>query len=213
MIVYRKTPANHTHSILYLMGATWKHDTMFGSVFTEHNMQDLLYKSGIETISVEYEKHDTFYSLLNEIKLLSQESDYILGYSFGCYLAIASATKNIKGIILLDPNVPTGNSGEKYITNIDTANKFFERDILNKNLNLKPRNIVGVNYKPEISIIFSEYGYKNNEMFKIQKYLDFYKKVDISFVENSSHFLMLEPARFELTKKILEFMGKKTTLQ
>ncbi len=193
------------------MGKTWKNDTMFDSVFIKDNMQSLLFNSGVETISVEYEKQDTFESLHKQISILSEEVDYILGYSFGSYLALASATKNVKGIMLLDPHVLNGNDAENFIEDKQTAKPFFERDILNKNNDLRIQNFAISNYRPELLLIFSEYGSKNNELQKYAGYLNFYKTVNQITIDNSSHLLMLENARFNLADTILDFMNNPTT--
>lgn len=190
------------------MGVTWKYDTMFNSAFTEHNLQQLLYNAGVETIAIDYEPTDTYESLVEDIKQITPDVDYIMGYSFGCFLAIATATENTKGIILLDPNAEINHNQKKYIEDIETANKFFERDLLskNKNLGVIDKLIISPN-KTKTLLLFSGWGDSNNSLCTNGMYLKFLGEKKKVVIKKSSHYIMLEPTRFALAKEILGFMN------
>jgi len=189
------------------MGVTWKYDTMFNSTFTDQNLQDLLYNAGVETIAVDYEPSDTYESLVEDLKELATDVDYIMGYSFGCFLAIASSTENTKGIILLDPNAEINHNQKKYIEDIETANRFFERDLStkNKNIGVVDRLIISPN-KTKTLLLFSEWGNSNNSLCTNGMYLKFLGEKKKVVIKNSSHYVMLEPARYILAKEIMEFI-------
>ena len=206
------------------MGVTWKYDTMFNSAFTEHNLQQLLYNAGVETIAIDYEPTDTYESLVEDIKQITPDVDYIMGYSFGCFLAIATTSENTKGIILLDPNAEINHNQKKYIEDIETANKFFERDLLswrmdfnwspfgrdllskNKNLGVIDKLIISPN-KTKTLLLFSGWGDSNNSLCTNGMYLKFLGEKKKVVIKNSSHYIMLEPTRFTLAKEIMEFMN------
>jgi hypothetical protein len=194
------------------MGVTWKYDTMFNSAFTEHNFQQLLFKAGVETISVDYELSDTYESLVEDVNKITPEVDFIMGYSFGCLLAVATAQKNTKGIILLDANSLGGNAGLNYIQDKETAQQFFERDLATKNEKLKdiPEKLIINPYKPKTFLIFSEYGDKNNNLATHGMYLRALGKVNKTVIRHSSHYIMIEPARFELAKEVIGIMNAHT---
>lgn len=190
------------------MGVTWKYDTMFNSAFIEHNLQQLLYNAGVETIAIDYEPTDTYESLVEDIKQITPDVDYIMGYSFGCFLTIATTSENTKGIILLDPNAEINHNQKKYIEDIETANKFFERDLLskNKNLGVIDKLIISPN-KTKTLLLFSGWGDSNNSLCTNGMYLKFLGEKKKVVIKNSSHYIMLEPTRFTLAKEIMEFMN------
>jgi hypothetical protein len=192
------------------MGVTWKYDTMFNSAFTESNLQELFYNARVETIAVDYEPTDTYESLVEDVNKISSEVDYIMGYSFGCLLAVATAQKNTKGIILLDANSLGGNGGKNYIENVETANNYFEKDlaVVNKKLKDIPEKLIINPYKPKTFLIFSDYGNKNNNLCTHGMYLRALGKVNKTVIKHSSHYIMIEPARFELAKEILGIMNE-----
>lgn len=188
------------------MGATWKYETMFGSTFLPDNFESLLNSHGIETYSVDYGKDDTFNDVVSACKEI--HFDYVMGYSLGCFLAIALANQS-KGIILLDPNSHIDHSQQKYIQDIDTANKFFDSDIENKNHNvhttldfslIKPTN-------KKTLFLFSEYGKNNNSLMTDSgKCFRMLRNKTTVVIPESSHYIMLESKRFEAAKIISEFI-------
>jgi hypothetical protein len=193
------------------MGGTWKYNTMFNSLFTENNLQELLYNAGIETIAVDYDSNDTYQSLVNDVNKLTSEVDFIMGYSFGVLIGIATAQKNTKGLILLDANSIGGNECINYIEDKETANKYFEIDLASRNENLKSfteGKLIITSHKPKTLLIFSEFGDKNNNLCTHGMYLASLGKRKKVVVKNSSHYIMIEPTRFELTNHILEFINE-----
>jgi len=188
------------------MGATWKHKTMFASSFVENNFQNLLNSAGVETYSVDYDINDTFPEVVDQCKNI--KADYIMGYSFGCFPAIACLNGNTKGLILLDADSIVDHNQTKYIEDIDTANRFFEEDIKNKN------NVIGKTLdfsllkpvKHKTLFLFSEYGYTNNNLDNPKNVFMNISNKTTSVIPRSSHYIMIEPARFNATNSIMEFM-------
>lgn len=189
------------------MGATWKYETMFGSSFLEDNFESILNANGIETYSIDYEQGDTFKDVVTaccDIKV-----DYVMGYSLGCFLAMACLNETSRGLILLDPQSIVDHSQEKYIEDIDTANKFFDNDIANKNHSVSTTLDFSLMrpIKQKTLFLFSHYGKtKNSLMTDNGKCFRMIRNKSTVVIPNSSHYIMLEPARFEAAKAISEFI-------
>jgi hypothetical protein len=189
------------------MGATWKYETMFGSSFLEDNFESLLNSHGIETYAIDYEKDETFADVVNACRDI--DVDYLMGYSLGCFLALTR--QNTKGVILLDPQSIVDHTQHKYIEDIDTANKFFDNDIANKNHAVSSTLDFSL-IKPirqRTLFLFSEYGKnKNSLMLDNGKcFRALRNKVEV-VIPNSSHYIMLEPARFAAAKAISDFINE-----
>lgn len=189
------------------MGATWKHKTMFASSFVENNFQNLLNSAGVETYSVDYDINDTFPEVVDQCK--NFKVDYIMGYSFGCFPAVACLNENAKGLILVDPDAIVDHTQKKYIEDADTANKFFEDDIKNKNAVitktldfslLKP-------VKQKTLFLFSEYGYSKNNLDNPRNVFMNIPNKTTSVIPDSSHYVMIEPSRLNAFDTIMEFMN------
>jgi pimeloyl-ACP methyl ester carboxylesterase len=191
------------------MGATWKYETMFGSSFLEDNFESLLNSHGIETYAIDYEKDETFVDVVNACRDINV--DYVMGYSLGCFLALAYPKQTTKGIILLDPQSIVDHSQKKYIEDIHTANKFFDNDIQNKNHAVSSTLDFSL-IKPvhqKTMFLFSEYGKVKNSLMD-PKNIQFRtipnKKTVV--IPNSSHYIMLEPARFDAANAISDFINE-----
>jgi hypothetical protein len=189
------------------MGATWKYETMFGSSFIKDNFESLLNSHDIETYSVDYDKEETFSDIVKACGDIN--ADYIMGYSLGCFLALACNKQTTKGIILLDPQSIIDHTQKKYIEDIDTANKFFDNDIANKNHAVS--NTIDFSLiKPirnKTLFVFSEYGRSKNHLMDPKNicFRSIPNKQTV-VIPNSSHYIMLEPARFDAAKVITEFV-------
>jgi hypothetical protein len=189
------------------MGATWKYETMFGSSFIEDNFESLLNSHGIETYSIDYDAGETFVDVVNGCRDINV--DFIMGYSLGCFLAMACLHQKHKGMILLDPQSIIDHNQPKYIEDIDTANKFFNTDIANKNHAVS--NTIDFSLiKParnKTLFLFSEYGRSKNHLMDPKNicFRSIPNKQTV-VIPNSSHYIMLEPARFDAAKTISEFV-------
>jgi hypothetical protein len=189
------------------MGATWKYDTMFSCHFIKDNFQTLLYNAGVETIAVDYSIDDTYDSIVDAVKPLVNNVDYIFGYSYGCLIALSCVTNRTKGVILLDPKTIINHNQQKYIKDIDTANKYFDRDISNKNQNIA--SISKLRFSPirkPTHLIWSDYGHNNNTIEDIDRLMSQLELHEYT-IQNSSHYILMEEGRFELASKTLEIMN------
>lgn len=188
------------------MGATWKHKTMFASSFLENNFQNLLNSAGVETYSVEYDIDDTFPEVVNQCKNI--KADYIMGYSFGSFPALASLRPTTKGLVLLDPDSIVDHTQKKYIEEIEAANKFFDDDIKNKNMVISKTLDFSL-IKPvrqRTLFLFSEYGFSNNNLNNPKNVVAKITNKTTVVIPESSHYIMMEPARFNAFNAIMEFM-------
>lgn len=180
---------------------------MFGSSFIEDNFESLLNCHGIETYSIDYDAGETFVDVVNACRDINV--DYIMGYSLGCFLAMACLNQNHKGMILLDPQSVVDHTQRKYIKDIDTANTFFNTDILNKNHAVSDTIDLSLmkSVRNKTLFLFSEYGRFNNHL--LDKKNTCFRSISnkkIVTIPNSSHYIMLEPARFRAAKTISEFV-------
>lgn len=194
------------------MGGTWKYKTMFGSAFTENNFESILNSYGIETYAIDYEKGDTFTEVVTACRNI--KTNYIMGYSLGCMPALACVHKDTKGLILLDPQSVVDHNQQKYIVDIGTANTFFDNDIANKNHAVGTTlNFAMVNFPVVNSIktlfLFSQYG-KDNNYLETDKGLCFrsIRNKCTTVIPNSSHYIMLEPARLDAAKSIMDHINE-----
>lgn len=189
------------------MGATWKYDTMFSCHFIEDNFQTLLYNAGVETIAVDYSIDDTYDSIVDSVIPLAKNVDYIFGYSYGCLVALSCVDFRTKGVILLDPKTIINHNQQKYITDINTANIYFDRDLSNKNQNLASISKLRFSrWRKPTTVIWSEYGANNNTIGDIGKLVS-QLNVNEYTITNSSHYIMMEEGRKELANKTLEIMN------
>lgn len=207
--IHHSKPSNPKASLLYLMGGTWKYKTMFGSAFTENNFESILNSYGIETYAIDYEKGDTFIDVVTACRFI--KTNYTMGYSLGCMLALACVHKDTKGLILLDPQSVVDHNQHKYISDINTANAFFDTDIANKNHNVNNTlNFDIINFRMLNTVktlfLFSQYGNDNNYL-ETDKGLCFnsLRNKHKVVIPNSSHYLLLEPTRFDVAKAIKEW--------
>jgi hypothetical protein len=170
------------------MGQTWKYKTMFAE------FGDLLVDT--EIIAVDYDVSDTHESIFKESKELVStfKPDYLMGYCYGSFVCINSADSDVKGIILLDPS--------SKIKTLDTSHE----DVQTRNLNITepiPR-IPLDKIACKVDVIFTTEGLTGN---KTGMQIQHIKNKQIHTIENSTHMIMIEPARYELAKRILEIMN------
>ena len=193
---------------MFFPGATWKRKTMFAPSFINNNFETILLNAGVGLSQVEYDVSDTHESILSASEQLYNQHDFIFGYSYGCLPALkhANANTNIKGIILLDPSALPNNQQQKYIIEIEEANKNFAEDmsVRNKTLWDKYPRIDYSNIRCKVLVVYSEYGINNkSDGVKIH----FLQNKKVIVINESSHYIMMEPKRFELANHILEFIN------
>lgn len=174
--------------------------------FISNNFNDTLEKSGIAITYVDYNFDDTHESILNRVKETSEQYQFLFGYSYGCMPALMLSNKNTKGIILLDPSSVINHNQKKYILEIDQSNIMFEADIAKRNSNLftKYPRIEYSKINCPVLIIYTEYAMKNKtDGVKV----NLLKNKKIIEIPDSSHYIMMEPRRFDLVKHISEFIN------
>jgi hypothetical protein len=220
MIIYRHTPTNPKHRLLYLPGAIWKHHSFFAANFLEPNFQQLLLNAGVEIIACEYESTDTYQTIIDQVVSISSQADYIMGLCWGVWPAIAATQANTKALICFDPSVVfPGGAEARCWGDLDDANyipwpdkqkvkSILMQNLLIKNPNLVPPETAIVSpHKPKTFFIFSNYGVRWNVLGTHGQYLQHLGPVIYRpGIKNSSHYLMIEPRRFELANEVLSIM-------
>lgn len=201
-----KSSEKQSKNILFFPGATWKRNTMMAPNFIENNFESILVNSNVGLSHVEYDQSDTHQTILRDLYHVSKNYDFLFGYCYGCLPALKLCNENTKGIILLDPSTRIRNTENTYIIELDEAKKSFAKDASVRNMKLFEEfgQIKYSSINCKVLIIYSEYALNNNfEGIKINKI----KNKKIVNVSESSHFILMEPKRFEVSQHILEFVN------
>jgi hypothetical protein len=219
--------------ILYLMGATWHTKCMFDLDCAEDSFATLLHKGGIETYTFDIPTTDHQSNVDIAVSLVKQyEIDYILGYSYGCITAldVAKQTK-IAGLMFLDPRsqvtVTKQHTDNKILVtrdNVDLAlreNNVNITDVVRQAhlAALSNTDVLVVPTYPGPVCRQTEYFKPANltELFnkqKIQLFLTSQSKEETKlwnpantiFYPDSSHWILLEPSRYQLAQDIEKFI-------
>jgi hypothetical protein len=209
--IHRRTQSNSKHKLLYLGGATWKYKTMFSPIVIPDSVEDLLFASGMDIISVDYDITDTHETVLPATKELAKDVDYIFGYSYGCIAAVNAVDKNTKGFILLDPS-PIPNDKQTRYFQEELFKDLLECDLKSRNTNFssKPPKFEHESaYDCNLLVVLSEYCYNNNKLNTPEgMFLNSYRNKTVEVINDSSHFVMIEQGRYELVNKIINFINK-----
>lgn len=187
------------------MGQTWKYKTMFDLDMKEDSIGDILYDAGIEVISVDYDfydEHSTVYSRAKEL-VLEHAPDFVMGYCYGSFPA-AHCVGNAK-LILLDPCVNSTFDTSR-VVDIDAFTSQMHMDIMWKNENLstsKPPSIPIDTIRSKVNIFLSE----DNKLSTKGLQYKFFRNKHVEVIPQSSHLIMVEPARYTLVNHILKVMN------
>jgi len=190
---------NPKAKLLYLSGYAQEGDGTFDALFSKttlkENFKDLFYQNNIETYACEYDRTDNHFSVFNKSRefVVKNKIDFIFGFCYGSFPALHCAVKtDVKGVILLDTStkVPEWSS-----TGI-TAN-------LTKPIPMIPLGDVNCSVK----LFYSEWGFNNKIKTENRLKTEYIKQLDVETIDNSTHAIMLEPNRFELMNKIMEFIN------
>jgi hypothetical protein len=186
------------------MGKTWKYKTMFDLDMEEDSFADILYNAGIDVISVDWQTGDTHQTIFKKCRDLVniQNPDYIMGYCYGCAVASAIGNNKTKHMFMLDP-CPDKSKQTEFIPEFATL---MNDDIKNRNLNLDEKlpQIALDKIKCPVTIFNTS---DSSEM-------DKQNSLQVKFIKNKtvvdlqgSHYVLIEPARYELANKIMEIMN------
>lgn len=190
---------NPKAKLLYLSGFAQPNDGTFDALFSkttlEDNFRQMFHSHGIETFACEYSKTDTHFEVFNKARnfVTKNDIDFVFGFCYGSFPALHCAVKtNVKGVILLDTSTKIPEWSENGITaNLCKPTPMIQMDNINC----------------PVKLFYSEWGSANNSLGTKNglntKYL---KNLDIETIPDSTHAIMLEPQRFALMNKIMEFI-------
>jgi hypothetical protein len=187
------------------MGQTWKYKTMFDLDMSEDSFGDILYNAGIDVIAVDYDFYDSHKDIYDESKRLVEEHnpDAVMGYCYGCFPA-TYCTKS--KLILLDPCADDSNINNSNIVDMESFKPNMEHDINWANLGIVMNLPLAVPVNSIVSKVNVFVTEENKNSKRGLKY-NLFKNKKIEILENTSHWVLLEPSRYILANKILEIMN------
>lgn len=154
MVIIKPAVGETKSKVLFLMGATWFNKSLFDLDTVEDSFATCLTKEGIETYTFDIvgskpgndesfvgKHHNT--NIQTAIDIVKEYNiDYVIGYSYGCYVAKKLAEQvDVKGIIFLDP-CPLLVSSKLMICSTDRyrfSKSNFEKDIVANGGVVKPK--------------------------------------------------------------------------
>jgi hypothetical protein len=184
---------------------------MFSPTVIPDSVEDLLFASGMDVVSVDYDINDTHETILPATKELANDADYIFGYSYGCIAAVNAVNERTKGFILLDPS-PIPNDKQARYFQEEFFKDLLEQDLKTRNTNFTakpPKFEHEVAYGCNLLVVLSEYCHNNNKLNTPEgMFLNSYRNKTVEVIKDSSHYVMIEQGRYELVNKIINFINK-----
>ena len=194
-----KTPVNNQKAkLFYLSGYAQEGDGTFDALFSKstlkQNFKELFYDRNIETHACEYDTSDTHFEVFNKAReyVIKNQIDFVFGFCYGSFPGLHCAVKtNVKGVILLDSSTKVPDWSETGIT---------------KNLTKPIPMIMMPHINCPVKLFYSEWGASNKIETEKRLKTEYIKNIDIEIIKDSTHAIMLEPQRFTLMNKIMEFI-------
>jgi hypothetical protein len=191
------------------MGKTWKYKSMFNLSMKEESFGDILYNAGVEVMAVDYDQFDSHEEIYSKAKELESQfkPDFVMGYCYGSFPA--SYCNSNKGLILLDPCARQSFVENSNIIDREAFIPLYQDDTEKKNqiISTPPLPVPLDKLTHRVNIFLSvENETSEQEDERGIKYR-FIKNKKIQVIPNSSHWIMIESARYELANRILEIMN------
>lgn len=189
----------HKYKLLYVSGYAQEGDGTFDALFSKttitDNFKELFYKNEIETYACEFSKTDTHFSVYHKCRefVIKNKIDFVFGFCYGSFPSLYSAIdSSVKGVILLDTSTTPPVWSNRGITS-------------NLTKPIPPIKLDSITCP--VKLFYSEWGVNNkiNTFNKLQT--EFIKTLDVEVIPNSTHAIMLEPQRYILMDKIMEFIN------
>lgn len=198
MRIIRTKCNNPKAKLLYISGYAQEGDGTFDALFSkttiENNFRELFSANEIETFACEYDKTDTHFEVFNKVRkcVVDNDIDFIFGFCYGSFPALHACVKtNVRGAILLDTSTKLPEWSSRGIT---------------ANLT-KPIPMIALPHvKCPVKLFYSEWGFNNRVLTENRLKTEYIQNIEIEVIENSTHAIMLEPQRFLLMEKIMEFI-------
>lgn len=220
--------------LLYLMGMTWHTKCMFDLDCDEPSFCNLLHGHGIETYAFDNSKNDHLDNVNTAIQLIKQHKiDYILAYSYGCRVVMDLLHKvDVKGIMLLDPSSVVRIKKEKtsmgsVVHKLDIDSMLSDNSV-QITAEMRAAHIAAVSntdtltvpsyldellltdpspYERHLSVLFS----RPCRLFltaQSSESVRQWRPEATTLYPNSSHWIMIEPGRYQLALDVSKFINK-----
>jgi hypothetical protein len=189
------------------MGKAWKYESMFDLDMKEDSFGDILFNAGVDVVAVDYDQFDThdqiYKQAITSEKLF--KPDFVMGY---CYGAFPAAHCSKSGLILLDPCAKPCLPENSSIVDMDSFMPKYEYDTVTSNkLILEPTLPTPLDkILFNVNIFLSAENENSEKDMRGLKYRHI-KNKQIQVIPDSTHWIMIEPARYTLANKILEIMN------
>lgn len=195
------------------MGRTWKYKTMFDLDMSEDSFGDILFNAGVDVIAIDYDQFDTHDDIYKQARMSASmfKPDLVMGYCYGAFPAThAASILHNKSLILLDPTPRTPYVENSLIVDIESFEPLYFEDSNFKNEYIIKNPPLPVNasaIRSQVHIFVTQENENSEQNGELGLKSKFFKNIKIEVIQNSSHWIMLEPARYTLANKILEIMN------
>jgi len=235
-MIFKKTVPSGVRkkcSMLYLMGMTWHTRCMFDLDCSEPSFCDILNSYGIETYAVDNSSVGHAANVDQARALIDQHQiDYIFAYSYGCRVVMDLLhSVDVKGIMLLDPisdvRVPKEKTHMGSVVRKSDIDSVLTANSAQITAHMRAAHIAAVSDSDTLIVPGymdhvletnpSPYGRRLSDLFKNRCRLFLTKHClqvvrqwrpeATTFYPNSSHWIMLEPGRYQLAKAVHDFIS------
>jgi len=180
---------------------------MFNLKMKEESFGDILYNAGVDVTAVDHDQFDTHELIYKTAKQVERDfkPDFVMGYCYGAFSAAHCAKT---GLILLDPCAKPCSPENSSIVDMDAFMPKYEYDTATKNelISEPPLSIPLDKIAFKVNIFLSVENKNSEEDMRGLKYRHI-KNKEIQVIPDSTHWIMVEPARYTLANKILEIMN------
>jgi hypothetical protein len=223
-------------TLLYLMGMTWHTKCMFDLDCDEPSFCDILNGYGIETYAFDNSKNDHSDTVNTAIQLIREhEIDYIFAYSYGCRVVMDLLhSVDVKGIMLLDPihvpnvQVPTEKTPMGSVVRKSDIDSVLTANSAQITTHMRAAHIAAVSdtdtltiptymdrvletnpspYEGQLSSLFA----RPCRLFLTRhcsQMVRQWRPEATTLYPNSSHWIMIEPGRYQLAEDVYRFVSR-----
>lgn len=191
----------HKYKLLHVSGyaqdleGNGTFDALFSKTTITDNFKELFYKNEIQTYACVFSKTDTHFSVFNKCRefVIKNKIDFVFGFCYGSFPCLYSAIgSSVKGVILLDTSTTPPVWSDQGIT-------------ANLTKPIPPIKLDSITCP--VKLFYSEWGFNNKINTPNRLQTEFIKNLDVEVIPNSTHTIIVEPQRYILMNKIMEFIN------
>ena len=175
----------------------------------EESFGDILFNAGVEVMAVDWDMGDTHQEIYDKAKELKEtyNPDYIMGYCYGAFPAMHCCGD--KPVFLLDPCAKNSFPENSKIVDMEVfMPKYrYDTDTKNTTIGTPPLPIQLDKIKQRINIFVTVENQNSEQENERGARYRFLKNKNVQLIPDSTHWIMIEPARYTLANKILEIMN------